>query len=109
MVINQELPSAHRGELQAAATPVATEIHEQIASSAPATFGGQALDSETFRQFADTITARNQRLNQMTTGLTSTLWFVLIVGAIINLALLAILGINKPSAHLALSGISRSS
>lgn len=105
VVINQEFPSAHRGELRAAASPVATQIHKQIVSFAPTTFGGEALDSETLRQFADVVAARNQRLNQMTTGLPDTLWFVLIVGAVINLALIAMLGINKLSAHLTLSAI----
>lgn len=105
VVINQEFPSAHHGELLAAASPVATEIHKQIASFTPTTFGGEALDSETLRQFADMISARNQRLNQMAAGLPGTLWFVLIVGAVINLALIAMLGINELNAHLALSGI----
>ncbi|MBV8992273.1 MAG: DUF4239 domain-containing protein [Pseudonocardiales bacterium] len=105
VVINQEFPSAHHGEVRAAASLAATDIHRQIVSFAPTTFGGEALDSETLRQFADVAAARNQRLNQMTGGLPGTLWFVLIVGAVINLALIAMLGINKLSAHLALSEI----
>ncbi len=65
MVIDQEFPSVHRGQLSAGATPVASEIHKQITSFAPTTLGAAALDSETIRQFSDVIAARNQRLNQM--------------------------------------------
>jgi hypothetical protein len=105
VVIDQEFPSAHRGQLSAAATPVASEIHKQITSFAPTTLGAAALDSETLRQFSDVIAARNQRLNQMTSGLPDTLWFVLIVGAVINLALIAMLGMRNIRAHLAMSSI----
>ncbi|MGH3546752.1 MAG: DUF4239 domain-containing protein [Pseudonocardiaceae bacterium] len=105
VVMSQEFPSAHQGKLLAAATPVATDIQNGIASFAPANLGEQALDSETFRQFGNFIDARNQRLNQMQSQLPDTLWVVLILGALINLALIAMLGIDKLSAHLALSGL----
>ncbi|MDQ2881883.1 MAG: DUF4239 domain-containing protein [Actinomycetota bacterium] len=105
VVITEEFPSAHQGKLLAAATPAATNIQNDISSFAPTNFGGLALDSETFRQFGNFIDNRNQRLNQMTSQLPGTLWLVLIVGAVINLALIAMLGIEKLSAHLALSGL----
>ncbi len=100
-----EPKTARKGELLTAATPVATKIQSQIASFAPTNLAGEALDSETFRQFDNFIDNRNQRLNQMTTSLPGTLWLVLIAGAIINLALIAMLGMNKLSAHLTLSGL----
>ncbi|HYZ37861.1 MAG TPA: DUF4239 domain-containing protein, partial [Pseudonocardiaceae bacterium] len=105
VVTNKEFPSAHRGELRAAASPVATQIHKGIVSYSPTTYGGEALNNEALRQFADVIAARNQRLNQMTAGLPDTLWFVLIVGAVINLALIAMLGIQQLTAHLVFSGL----
>ncbi|MBV9140391.1 MAG: DUF4239 domain-containing protein [Pseudonocardiales bacterium] len=105
VVINQEFPSAHHGKLLAFATPVATKIQNEIASFAPTSFAGAALDNETFHQFANFIDDRNQRLNKMTSSLPRTLWFVLIVGAVINLALIAMLGVKKLAAHLVLSGI----
>lgn len=105
VVVNQEFPSAHEGKLLAAATPVATKIQSEIASFAPANFAGNALDNETFRQFASFIDHRNQRLNQMTSSLPGTLWLVLIVGAVINLAFIAMLAMKKIGAHLALSGL----
>lgn len=105
VVVNDEFPSAHLGKLLAAGTPVATKIQSEIASFAPTNFAGNALDNETFRQFANFIDNRNQRLNQMSSGLPGTLWFVLIAGAIINLALIAMLGIERVGAHLALSGL----
>jgi uncharacterized protein DUF4239 len=105
VVINDEFPSAHQGKVVAAASPVATKIHSEIASFSPTDFAGNALGNETFRQFANFVDERNQRLNQMTPGLPGTLWFVLVVGAIINLALIAMLGINNVGAHLALSGL----
>ncbi len=105
VVISQEFPSARQGKLLTAATPVATNIQDGIASFAPTNLGGQALDSETFHQFGNFIDARNQRLNQMQSQLPDTLWVVLILGAVINLALIAMLGIDKFSAHLALSGL----
>jgi hypothetical protein len=69
VVINQEFTSAREGKLLTAATPVATKIQSQIASFAPTNLAGEALDSETFRQFGNFIDNRNQRLNQMTTSL----------------------------------------
>jgi Protein of unknown function (DUF4239) len=105
VVVNQEFPSAREGKVLIAATPVATEIQHGIASFAPANFGGQALDDETFRQFGNFIDDRNERLNQMTTGLPGTLWLVLILGALINLALIAMLAIDKLAAHLMFSGL----
>lgn len=105
VVIDQEFPSAHRGKLLATATPVATKIQNEIASFAPTNFAGEALDSETFHQFSSFIDDRNNRLNQMTSSLPRTLWLVLIAGAVINLALIAMLGMKKTGAHLALSGL----
>ena len=105
VVIDQEFPSAQRGKFLAAATPVATKIQNEIASFSPANFAGEALDSETFRQFSSFIDGRNHRLNQMTSSRPRTLWLVLIIGAVINLALIAMLGVKKMGAHLALSGL----
>jgi Protein of unknown function (DUF4239) len=105
VVINQEFPSAHRGKLLATATPVATKIQSEIASFSPTNLAGEALDSETFRQFSSLIDDRNSRLNQMTSSLPRMLWLVLIVGAVINLTLIAMLGVKKMGAHLALSGL----
>lgn len=105
VVVNDEFPSAHAGKLLTAGTPVATKIQSEIASFAPTNFAGNALDNETFRQFANFIDDRNERLNQMSSGLPGTLWFVLVAGAIINLALIAMLGIERVGAHLALSGL----
>lgn len=105
VVINQEFPSARQGKMLATGTPVATKIQKEIASFAPTNFAGEALDGETFRQFANFIDDRNSRLNQMRSGLPSTLWFVLVVGALINLVLIAMLGLKKIEAHLALSGL----
>lgn len=105
IVINNEFPSAHQGKLLTTATPVATKIHKEIASFTPTNFAGNALDTETYRQFGEFINDRNQRLNLMTSSLPGTLWFVLIAGAIINLALMAMLWVKKTRAHLALSGL----
>jgi hypothetical protein len=105
VVINQEFPSAHRGKLLATATPVATKIQSEIASFAPTNLAGEALDIETFHQFSSLIDDRNSRLNQMTSSLPRMLWLVLIVGAVINLTLIAMLGVKKMGAHLALSGL----
>lgn len=58
-----------------------------------------------FAQFANFIDNRNQRLNQMSSGLPGTLWFILVAGAVINLALIAMLGIEQIGAHLMLSGL----
>jgi hypothetical protein len=105
VVIDQEFPSAQRGKFLAAATPVATKIQNEIASFSPTNFAGEALDGETFHQFSIFIDGRNHRLNQMTSSLPRTLWLVLILGAVINLALIAMLGVKKMGAHLALSGL----
>ncbi|MGH3825934.1 MAG: DUF4239 domain-containing protein, partial [Pseudonocardiaceae bacterium] len=98
-------PSAHQGKLLATATPVATTIQKDIASFIPTNSGQEALDAETFRQFGNFINARNERLNLMGSGLPGTLWFVLIAGAVINLALIAMLGVPQLGAHLAYSGL----
>jgi len=105
VVVEQEFPLAHRGKLLATATPVATKIQSEIASFAPTNFAGEALDSETFRQFSTFIDDRNHRLNQMASSLPRTLWLVLVAGAVINLALIAMLGVKKMGAHLALSAL----
>jgi hypothetical protein len=105
VVINQEFPSARQGKLLATATPVATKIQGEIASFAPTNLAGEALDGETFHQFSSFIDDRNSRLNRMTSSLPHMLWLVLIVGAVINLTLIAMLGVKKMGAHLALSGL----
>ncbi|MEO7196577.1 MAG: DUF4239 domain-containing protein [Pseudonocardiaceae bacterium] len=105
VVIDQEFPSAHRGKLLATATPVATTIQHDIVSFAPTNPGQAALDAETFHQFGNFIDARNERLNLMGLGLPSTLWFVLVAGAVINLALIAMLGVSQLGAHLVFAGL----
>ena len=105
IVVNKEFPSAHQGELLTTATPVATKIQNGVSSFAPTNFAGNALTIETYRQFSEFIKDRNERINLMKSGLPGTLWFVLIVGAIINLMLMAMLWVKKLKTHFAFSGL----
>lgn len=70
----------------------------------PVTTGENALHGATLFKYNDFVKARRLRLHVVSVALPATLWEVLAVGALINIALTWLLPVQGLKGHLLLSG-----
>lgn len=104
-VINEAWPLQQRGEVPAGGSQLTDTIQERLARFEPTTEGDKILHGEALSQFNKFVELRQQRLNSVTSSLPNPLWWVLVLGALINLALIAMLSVSKLAAHLVISGL----
>jgi hypothetical protein len=104
-VINDAWPQQQHGIVPSVGADRATGILNTLAQFEPATAGQQAIHTETFSQFNKFLDARRARLNAVTAGLPASLWWVLIIGAVVNLVLMSMLAVDRILAHVLLSGL----
>lgn len=104
-VIDQSWPAQQQGEVAHGEDSIADTIQNKLASFEPTTEGDKILHAETLGQFTKFIELRQQRLNAVTSSLPDPLWWVLVVGAVINIALIAMLSVRRLAAHLVISGL----
>ena len=79
-------------------------FHEKLISFDPTTKGEEILHAEALRQFNVFFEARRMRLHSVTTGIPQVLWYVVLVGALINIAIVWMFDM-KIVAHLLLGGL----
>ncbi|MFE0024942.1 DUF4239 domain-containing protein [Amycolatopsis sp. NPDC059021] len=104
-VIDEAWPQQRRGQVPTGGIEKATAILNTLATFQPANPGQAAFHSETLRQYNNFVEARRARLTAVTAGLPPSLWWVLIIGALINLVLMSMLGVRRLLAHLLVAGL----
>jgi hypothetical protein len=62
-------------------------FQEKLLTFQPQTKAEEIIHAETLRQFNVFLEARRMRLNAVTTGIPAVMWYVVLVGALINLAM----------------------
>lgn len=86
-IIDQAWPLQRHGLLPEGGLAKVNEIQRNLAYFEPTTEALEALHGETLAKFNEMIAFRNARLTSVKSGLPETLWGVVIVGAVVNLAI----------------------
>jgi hypothetical protein len=104
-VIEKTWPLHKRGILHTGGTKLITKLQTDLFGFQPKTKAEEIIHAQTLSQFNVFIEARRLRLQHVTTGLPTVLWYVVAMGAALNLALLWMFSVDRLSVHLALSGV----
>ncbi|GLZ28764.1 hypothetical protein Lesp02_09540 [Lentzea sp. NBRC 105346] len=104
-VIDEAWPEQQKGEVPLGGRDRVTVLQNHLVAFEPVTEGDKILHAEALSQFNSFLVLRQQRINAVTTSLPAALWWVLILGALINLALISMLAVRKLAAHLVISGL----
>jgi uncharacterized MnhB-related membrane protein len=98
-VIEQEWPSLRKGKIPFGGITILTDLQSKLYAFEPATQGQAVLHGETLR--ALNILAENRRLRLLTvnSGLSSIMWAVIWVGAVISIGVAYFYNILDPKMH----------
>ena len=102
-VIEREWPAQSRGEAPEDGDFLMTEFGRPLAAFEPATAGQQALHAETLRAYGRYVELRRERLFSVATGLPAVVWWVLVIGAALNIVLTYLFSVERLGAHLLLT------
>ncbi|WP_168221928.1 bestrophin-like domain [Aquisphaera giovannonii] len=86
-VIKYSWPLQRRGLIPQGGRVRLVAFQEKLREFNPQTKADEIHHAETLRQFNTFIALRQSRLNAVTTGIPAVMWYVVIVGAVINLAM----------------------
>ena len=104
-VIEEAWPAQQRGVIPEEGTARVTAFQERLLSFKPQTQAEGVLHTETIGQFGVFVDYRRQRLQSVSTGLPTVLWFVVGVGAVLNAVLTCLFDVKRLRVHLLLAGI----
>jgi hypothetical protein len=100
-VINDSWPDQRRGVVPVGGTHRVNKFLDDLLSFQAATRSEEIVHAETFRQVNTFLNLRRARLDSVTTGIPTVLWWVVGLGALINILLIAMLDMQL-SVHLVL-------
>jgi hypothetical protein len=92
-------PLQRRGIVPQNAASVVDAIQTHLASFEPGTEGQKTLHAEAYREFSRVVELRRTRLKSVTAGLPASLWVVLLVGAVVNIAVTWFFHMKSQSMH----------
>ncbi|MDB5349699.1 MAG: hypothetical protein JWN86_946 [Planctomycetota bacterium] len=104
-VIDKSWPVQREGKLDPGEITWLNAFQKKLGDFEPKTRGQEALLADTFRQFDDYDDIRQIRLSDVTTGLPAPLWWVVIVGALVNIVLTWLFSVDQLRVHLLLTGL----
>jgi hypothetical protein len=102
-VIEGEWPAQTRGESPESGNPLLADFGQALAAFEPATAGQQALHAETLDALNHYVELRRERLFSVGTGLPEVVWWVLVLGAILNIGLTYLFAVERLGVHLLLT------
>jgi hypothetical protein len=103
-VVHYAWPSQHKGIIPQEGNTRMIAFHEQLIRFEPSSRGQEILHAEALRQFNNYLEARRMRLFSVTTSIPGVMWAVVLVGALMNIALIWMFDM-KLTNHLFLGGI----
>jgi hypothetical protein len=103
-VIKYAWPLQKRGIIPEGGTTRISAFQEKLYAFQPRTRAEELIHAETLRQFNHYVQLRRLRLFSVTTGIPKVLWYVLVLGSFINIALVWLLDM-KLITHLFLGGL----
>jgi hypothetical protein len=86
-VIKYAWPEQQAGRVPEGGVPRERAFHERLVAFEPKTPREQVMFAETLRQYNVFMERRHTRLHSVTTGLPPVMWYVVLVGAVINLTM----------------------
>jgi hypothetical protein len=92
-------PLQRRGIVPQNTAGVVNTIQTHLASFEPATEGQKTLHAEAYRAFTQIVELRRMRLKSVTAGLPVSLWIVLLVGGVLNIAVTWFFHMRSQSMH----------
>jgi hypothetical protein len=87
-VVDEAWPQQKQGIVPTGGTDLIDRFQELLVRFEPRTKGQEILHAETYRQFNSFAEARRQRLYAVTTGIPALLWWVVFIGAGVNIVLI---------------------
>ena len=87
-VIEKAWPAQRRGEQPQGSAQMMDEFQEVLTHFEPVTKGQEILHAETLRQYTSMIELRRLRLQSIDGGIPRVMWYVVLVGALVNTLLL---------------------
>ena len=103
-VVHYAWPSQRKGIIPQEGNTRMIAFHEQLIRFEPQTPGQEILHAEALRQFNNYLEARRMRLFSVTTSIPGVMWAVVLVGALMNIALIWMFDMKLIN-HLVLGGI----
>lgn len=103
-VVYYAWPSQQKGIVPQEGNTRMIAFHEQLIRFEPQTPGQEILHAEALRQFNTYLEARRMRIFSVTTSIPGVMWAVVLVGALMNIALIWLFDM-KLTNHLFLGGI----
>ena len=104
-VIDEGWPAHRRGIIPEGGTDRVSAFQRKLMSFEPATKGQEILHAATLHRFNSFAEIRSQRLHHVSTGLPAALWYVVAVGAVLDIVLTWLFSIDRLGLHLAVAGI----
>jgi Protein of unknown function (DUF4239) len=86
-IIHQAWPMQQRGEIPTAGVEMMNRFQAMLMNVEPTTEGQKILHAEALSTYNQLIQARRLRLDAVQARLPGVLWFIIVVGALINLSL----------------------
>jgi hypothetical protein len=102
--IEEAWPQQRRGVVPRGNTVHAAEFQAMLDAFEPPTRGKEILHAEALHQLSNFVTLRRDRLQRVTTGLPAIVWYVLVIGAVISMAIAWCLSVEKASVHVVFTG-----
>ena len=84
-VIDHSWPQMRKGVVPAGSAAMLNSFQQHLLDFHPSTMGEQVLYAETFRQFSELVEIRRSRLDSVGTSLPRSLWWMVILGAVISI------------------------
>jgi hypothetical protein len=85
--IDDDWPLQRKGVVPSAGSDKVTDLYEKLTSYEPTRVSQQILHGQTLREFGNFIEVRRIRLANITGGIPGALWYVVLMGAALNLLL----------------------
>ena len=104
-VIDKAWPDQRRGVVPEGGSEKLAAFQAKLLAFQPSSKAQEILHAETLRQFSVCMERTRLRLQSVTAGLPGILWFVVVIGAVLNIFLTWLFSIDKLIIHLFLSGI----
>ena len=104
-IIEKSWPAQRRGVVSGGAAPILMRLETELNAFEPGTKSQEILHAEALDKLNDVLALRRLRLTSVSTGLPATLWWVVIIGAMLNLVLCWFFTVDRLGLHLTLVGL----
>jgi hypothetical protein len=104
-VVHVAWPAQQKGQDPKGGTELVTKVQQDLLAFQPQTKAQEILHAAAIQQFAQFSQIRRQRINDASGGIPDVLWWVILLGGLVNLVLLWLFSLDSLGAHLMLAGL----